>query len=381
MPPQLTEVWGGTYLQVLIVLLVFALGIPALILQIAVPENIRRIILDRMKRTWWHLSWRRLIIALSIASLVFVWFLHPCSNGFLPTWKSYIAAIIISIVLFLTIQFWWRMFLLGMPVREMAVRIMRRDLSGTYSKRWLLDEKILDDLTHLGEQGTSGYEKELVIDSFDHLTEYVQNSERYRGVELEDLIRGFETILTDKENQGSNRNFCLVCNILKRIQDNIKDRGLSSLTDASLTLQTLGRLGVFAIETKSESTALTFLEAVASDNNVLFQMGLSALRARRSHIATAALTKLEALAEQTPLLTPIKTVHLFGLLSHFWTAGSSTRLRAKSFLFRMQGFFSPSLAECLKLAIEYHYNITNFDTADALVVMLEDIKKGNLSII
>jgi hypothetical protein len=329
-----------------------------------------------MGMRWWYI----LTGAIVIASFSFIWLLHPCSTASCSIWKNYTSAIVITVILISIILFWW--IKLSSHGRKRLLHYLEKWLQKTFSKGRSLEEKTkaLDDLVYLGEQGKPGDEKELVLKAFDHLAEYVHSSEQYRGVELEELIRGSETILVSKEKPGNENNFCTACNILKRILNRLYDLGLSSSLDADLTLKTLGRLGIVAIETKSESTALTFLEAVASDNNIIFQMGLSALRTKRFHIATASLNKLEALAEQSPQLTPDKTVHLFGLLSHFWTIGSSTRKRAKSFLFRMQGSFYPSLPECLNKAIDYHYNRTNYETSDALVVMLEDIRKGNLTL-
>lgn len=377
MSPQLTEAWGAAYIHILVIMLVFALSIPPIIFQFAMPEHIRRIILRREGLRWWYI----LTVAIMLSALCFIWLLHPCSIGSLTLSKSYIAGVIITVILISICLFCW--YKLGIPAiyaKERIVDDVREDLAKSFRETGILEESQLSDLVSLGEQGDSGHEKELVIEAFGCLAKDVLASDKYNGVGLEEYIRGFETILTGREKQGSDRNFCSACDILKCIRNQLDERGFSISHDANFTLKTLGKLGNVAVEEKSESTALTFLEAVASDKYILFHIGLSALRAQKFHIATAALNKLEALAEQTPPLTPDKTVHLFGLLSHFWTTGNSARKRAKNFLFRMQGFFSPSLGECLKMAIEYYYNITSYDTADALTVMLEDVRKGNLTL-
>jgi hypothetical protein len=368
LPPQLTETWGAAYLQILIALLVFAFGVPALILQVTLPEDVRRIIFGRRRMA----SWLIIMIWLGLFCLAFVWLLHPCPNGSSSDWQNILAGAIVTVTIALAIGFWWRN--LYTSARERIARDLEDSLIKTFRRRGFLEENTLSDLIYLGVHGDPGIEKRLVLEAIDHLAEKVQQSEKYEGDELEDVIRDLETTLTSKDKPGSDRNFSLACTILTCVRNRLEDRGWSSHPDAQLVQSTLGGLGVAAVETKAQSTALAFLEAVASDRDTLFEMGLVALRAERFHIATAALNKLEALAEFSLPLTADRTVNLLGLLAHFWNSGISTRRRAESFLARLKDSFSPSLQECVEKSLEYHYGIARYDTADKLAKMLQDIK-------
>lgn len=73
MPPPLSEAWATAYVQILITLVVFALGVPALAIQLVVQDDIREVFHRRMRVTGWVTS---LIVTL-LAFIAFVWVLHP----------------------------------------------------------------------------------------------------------------------------------------------------------------------------------------------------------------------------------------------------------------------------------------------------------------
>jgi hypothetical protein len=72
-PPQLSETWAAAYVQILITLVVFALGIPALAIQFVVQDDIREVFRRRMRITGWVTS----LVVILLAFIAFVWFLHP----------------------------------------------------------------------------------------------------------------------------------------------------------------------------------------------------------------------------------------------------------------------------------------------------------------
>lgn len=73
MPPPLSEAWATAYVQILITLVVFALGIPALAIQFVVQDDIREVFHRRMRITGWVTS----LAVILLAFIAFVWFLHP----------------------------------------------------------------------------------------------------------------------------------------------------------------------------------------------------------------------------------------------------------------------------------------------------------------
>lgn len=365
MPPQLTETWGSAYLQIVIVFLLFALGVPAVLFQIAIPEDIRRIVHRQFKKGWFYSA----SIALTLISLSFVWLFHPSGTGSppIPDWKSYTSNIIVTIVFVSILIFWWKN--LGSYTREKIVDRLKSEIINILVNQGVLNEKILEDLVYLGEQGNPGDEKNLELEALDDLAKIMQEEECYRGSELGDLINGFETILTGNTKPGSDRNFRAACAILKGIWDRANDKGMGSLPDARQSANALGCLGTEAIEKKFETAAFEFLEAVSTNKDILFEMGLEALRAKKFYMARVALHKLEALPGHESPFSLETSNYFLGLLAHFWDLNGSARLHAHMRISRNRAKFLPALADHLQNAIDYHNAMANYETVDALECM------------
>src|SRR5215213_3258132 len=72
----LSETWASAYVQILITLIIFALGIPALAIQLVVQDDIRTVFQRRWKWTMWII----LVIGIFGAFISFIWILHPPFN-------------------------------------------------------------------------------------------------------------------------------------------------------------------------------------------------------------------------------------------------------------------------------------------------------------
>ena len=72
----LSEAWATAYVQILITLIIFALGIPALAIQLVVQDDIRTVFQRRWKWTMWSI----LVLIILAAFFAFVWILHPPFN-------------------------------------------------------------------------------------------------------------------------------------------------------------------------------------------------------------------------------------------------------------------------------------------------------------
>ncbi|TKJ41161.1 hypothetical protein CEE37_05700 [candidate division LCP-89 bacterium B3_LCP] len=367
MAPQLTAPWATAYLQVIVMLLVFALGIPALLFQLSIPGEIHRIIRRRMKMRWLFI----LMIFMVFASILFIWVLHPCGSASLTNDMCFYAALIITSIIALILAFWIHQF--RRSVREKIVVQLTKISKKSINKKNTVDAPSLADLVYLGERGKPGDEKSSIIDAINGLAEVIQSDQKYDGTSLEDVINGIEAILVDRENQGSDKNFLDALETLIGINTRLGDRQLSNRFDAYVTNMALSNIGIISVQTKSESTALTFLEAVRDNPNSLFKMGVAALEAEKFQIATHALNRLEAIAEREDKIKSKGNENLFGMLAHFWVRKGSARRRAQLFFTRMEGSFEPSLRDCITGATEYHYTFADFTTADALGEMLEEV--------
>src|SRR5687767_7005560 len=96
--PEVTEVWATAYVQILVLVFVFALGVPALLFQLIVPEDVRQVVHHRWRISGWYAS----TFLLALASVAFVWVLHPHASAVpalstFPQWKSVFASVIVTL--------------------------------------------------------------------------------------------------------------------------------------------------------------------------------------------------------------------------------------------------------------------------------------------
>ena len=411
LPPPLTEAWAAAYLQILIGLFVFALGIPVLAFQLIVQEDVKHVAQHRMRVRGWLVS----TLALFAGSILFVWLLHPMQAGsdqitlaqLYPNGTAYLAA---SIVTFTpSVAAWFGIRLISGHRRAQVIKRLTEDLRKSFARQGYFDSTVFDDLIYLGEHGKAGEEKEMVLAIVEDLVRDIQGRDNYQGCELEDLIRSIEVILCG-ECQGDDRNFCHAANILKEVWDTLTTREQKMHSDASAALHVLKSLSLISVTDKSEQTTLEYLEEDAlCDSNIVFEVGFTALSAKRFLIATAALNKLEALvAEHTALTRAARdelaawrkqnapaiakgdgairdelerrewalgeqlTVNgevasnLLGLLSHFRSSGLSASKRAETSLSQNSDAFLAPLPDSLKAAFTYHFNRGQYDTSDRI---------------
>jgi hypothetical protein len=86
-PPHLTETWESAYLQILIATLLFSLGIPAFIQQLA-HENIRHLAQEQIGKRW--LAFPGAVIAAAVTLLL--WFSSPCASPEVTALKEWVAS-------------------------------------------------------------------------------------------------------------------------------------------------------------------------------------------------------------------------------------------------------------------------------------------------
>jgi len=384
-----TEAWAAEYLGGVISLLVFALGIPTLILQFAVPEELRTVSSRRLK--WLRRISGVVSLIAASAALLFVWYIHPCSlplDVIVPdsytqyhVWPSVLVTVVVVVILVV----WF--FQTEEYRRDVVIRSLQKRCVRSIRSRGILAERFLSDLIYLGQQGNAGREKHQVLKAFDELAALLQDRPQYVGDGLADLVYGIETTMMGGEKTGELGNFLQAAGVLERIILRLQKPEFSAAPDTAIVLWTLERLGVASLDLGPERAALAILQVVASAaegqdearqfaSERLFGIGRSALTdGQHFLVAVAALSKLEALAERRTPLRGEVAADLLGLLAHFWASGRTARRHAKSVLERMEELFDPSLLDRIRAAIEHQYRTAKFDTADKLGEMLEDLAR------
>jgi hypothetical protein len=365
-PPQLTEAWGAAYLHIIIILLVFAYGIPFLLLQILVSEEIKRII-AHYRKEWFIVL---LAILTAFIAVIFIWFLHPCSNGLAQSWQHWASAILVTIIIGLTVFCWLRY--VGLLSTVKVARFLGKKLQKSARKNKMTKEEI-SDLISLGEKATSGYEKNIVLQVLEKpILTAIMAKKNNLGDVLAQFLRDIHRILVNKEKPGNDDNYYTATEIIGNIIS--KFEGQSSPLNYYVTMAYLAfeRLAAAAIEANYDTIVQCIVQKTR-DSRTLFQIGLSALNSRRFFMAVVALNKLEAIALENVVISADKSVYLLGMLAHFWNYDVTSKSRAKQFLNTYRNQFSPSLRRNVNIATEHFKMAPDYDTADKLVLMRSKI--------
>lgn len=290
-----------------------------------------------------------------------------------PWYQSMIAGLIVTVIPIaaLTLGYW----LPSTFTRKKVIKQFEADLISSIKKHRRPKPDTLLNLTYLGEHGNPGIEKQLVLESFKRVASALQDEPGYKGRELAEMIKSISPILLNTEKPGNDENHKFAANLLHTIWRKVS--GKYSYLDAMLAATTLKQLGLEAVMSKSDETALRYVsEGALCDDSIVFELGVLAVRTGRFNVAMDALRNLEVMAfadEIQPEDRKEATHSLLGLLANFIAAGEASRRRAESFLTRERSAFVPSLEVCIKEATDYHFIKADFFTADKILAMEREL--------
>lgn len=132
--------------------------------------------------------------------------------------------------------------------------------------------------------------------------------------------------------------------------------------DYQYAVELLKRIGKKSIEKCTRSTCQCIIELSKNDADILFSLGVLALKYNRFEIFKTIQHKLESLAEKKGLKQNEETAYLLGMLSHIRKVESQAmRDLANSYLETNKNIFEPSLISCMVHARDFH---ERFDTKD-----------------
>lgn len=390
--PSLTESWAIVYFEVTVAIMIFGIGVPSLIMQAIVSEHIRDIVYRHRKGQRGIFAF---VISLAVCALSFVWILrdqrtyavsdsslNPGGGSLLlellnflqqkpiADWTSAILMTfaILAMTFFLYFQNFYR--------RDRLLEYLQEKCKSKIARSGSLDEKILMDIRSLGEHSQSNMDRKKVLVVLRRLADTMLARQGYTGTRLQPVFQAFPVTLRG----GSTDTFMRAGKILRRIIIRLQRGGLNHSPDCMAALNSLQHIGELALELESEMAALTILDMVTlvgqgadgiyrETSRILFELGNRGLDLNRFLFATAALNRLEAMADQEPALL----ANYLGLLSHFWNAGPTAKQRAQRSLEKIT--FHSSLRECIHSAQKHHTTLAHFKTADNLEILFENISQ------
>jgi hypothetical protein len=361
----------------IITLLVFLIGVPALVAQ-SMPTEVRRVVMKRSSRlqitTLFFVGLAALVIAGGAVLAA------PTGNDDRPVWGGVttLLFLIVALAALRIVGFYGR--------RDTVVHALAREARRELANGRLA-EGPLAEMIALGIQSHPGQDKGLVLQDLQELTERVCEHPRYRGDRLETLIVGLVDVLTSGPRPWSPQNFDTAAGILKQIVITFSAKGSPEFRDVDLVhaVRVLSELGQAALTLDNEHTPMHYMQALASTGNrhrgiatavsqALFELGEAAIEKKQLFVAVAALDRLSTLVETYAPARGELAADALGLLAHFWRAGDSAQGYALRKLSDLSQNLALELPAALKAAREHYAQRTRFHTADKLYQLIEDLR-------
>jgi len=369
-------------------LLIFLVGIPALILQLISSAERRAVIKQEGLDVKSFLV--KAIIVLTIGVIL-----------------QFVFAIVLdkfrytSVIQNLTEQFLWLCIfitLFGLVLRvskqipeqygrrERIIEKLTRDVLQESNAKGRIAGGTFSDLASLGKQCEPGQEREMIIHAFKDLVKATLVSLKYEGDSFEVLIDELVHMLVANPEPRDLSNYDLAIKILSAIlsanhrlgADDDKQRSLHAISKLGQTLivhfNSVERDNIILDYVDSLEFALTKKEMLTEVSQALFEIGVCAVEENQDFIVVAVLDKMTSHAENYLPLPNEFVADMLGILAHFWIKGGSRKEFAEAKLGEVEKFLPKGRFLCLAEARIHCKQTMYFDVADELSEMIDTLK-------
>jgi len=255
-------------------------------------------------------------------------------------------------------------------IRTWLVTDLGKRIRKAIKERRVVVDADLEDLILLGENGSPGHEKAIVIKTLGSICDDVRSLPSYTGNELGVLVRGLERILDGNEESPTTDNFIEGIGIVQSTWTEIDALSKRGAPDITALIETTCSIAELALRSGSDAVASASLDVVPDVIRIPFRVGLAALLRDNFRVALAALSRLEAIAERKGEISN----ELIALVAHFAIKGRSGSHLARSFAGRIKTLDAVVL-ERASAAVAAFYLAGDFLTADLVSNYLDDLRQ------
>ena len=358
-------------LDAIVSLLMFLVGAPALVFQLATSE-IREVITQHNT----HIPTRYLLPALSgfaiflIAYLVSAIWPQPWVSG--PLWHVVIVTLLaLSLLTVITV------FPLMGKKRIINELVDKAEKGSNGQVEY--GEAELDNLILLGKESRGGEEKGWCIAGLDRLAQKALASKAYGGCQLESLVNALCAILLEGTMPSTPENFRSGTALLRRIvHAYYLGKSHPDFADADLghAIRALSLLGQEALHLQQQGTAPVCLgvlgtcldEANPAISQALREIGMQAIEQNQIAVAMESLGKLDEMLFSGDHLPAEREIlyDLIGLLAKFWEHGESGKVVARRDIAELQDDPDVQMAALIDETILHHRSTGRFVAADQI---------------
>ncbi len=371
-------------------LLIFLIGIPALIFQFMTPE-IRRIVLAPQRRCWLAVDVFLPMGAALLVSLAGI--VTEFRFGDLSPYEHNLRWVyIFSALTFITL-------IIGIRIpmrygrREAIVETLKREIKRSLKKQGYVAETAWEDLIDIGKNATLPQERKLVLDALHELAREIYHHPAYGGDGLESLIMGVVDIISQGGGAVSGENYQVAAAILQDVALNADE--VHQAADLRRAIKAAGEIGRIALVKfdsglEGDNIVMKFVEVLglvlfhpahsplASDvTEALFDIGSLAFELDRPLIGMAALGKMTSLLSSANGFSAEQRneqlADTLGLLAHCWAKGDAHREIVHQRLAEIEAYLFAPLPQMFEMAYGYYLDRTKLETASKLTRMADEL--------
>lgn len=363
--------------EISVTVFVFLLGLPILVNQIFMPDDLRRMSKKNYNE---NIIVQILILAVILVAIVAVAFIsniYPAID--LGAKKSDLVTVLFGLLLCSTLGFLFFNMFKSQGYRAKIIQMIKVKIVRGIRKTEQLDPAFFEDLQYMGIYSKGGAETRNVIEALEEILTHVMNL-RNGDFDSDGLISIIDTLcqaVTNSVEPGSKNNMIEVLTIYKGILMKLSDYNTpeNEVFYGNETRKIKDCTTKIALAALKRDYAdmmplvLNVITLIPRSSDKLFDIGLLALGQGQYQIATNVLAEIMD-RDNIDYLT---MNNYLGLVAHFFIAGESARQYATRSL--QTNRIEPT-PEQIRSAREYHYIMSNFKTADFLNHFIEDLKKG-----
>lgn len=267
--------------------------------------------------------------------------------------------------------------------REKIIDKLTQDVLRESEGKGRIGGGTFNDLANLGKQCDPGQEREMVVNAFKELAKATYVHPQYQGDSFEGLIDELVHVLASNPEPKDLVNYDTAIKILSAIlsadnhfgADHDKQRAVHAISKLGRTLiihfDSVERDNIILDYIDSLEFALTKKAMLIEVSQALFEIGICAIEEQQDFMVVAALDKMTSLAEGYPPLPREFVADMLGLLAHFWARDGSRKEFANTKLCEVEKFLPKDLVSSLDEARLHCKQTMYFDVADELTQMIE----------
>ena len=367
----------------ILTLLIFLVGIPALVLQLISAAERRAAI----KRDGLDVrsSLTIALVVIGFGLTVQLWFTYAStdSNDAFRTIIQQLIWLGIFIPLIILVLRVAKRIPEQYGRRERIIEKLTQDVLKEVKKKGHIAGGTFNDLANLGKQCDPGQEREMVINAFIDLVKDTLAKPQYKGDSFEVLVDELVHVLAANPEPKDLNSYDTAIKIFSAIlsangrleTDDDRQRAVHAISMLGRTLiihfKSVERDNIILDYIDSLEFALTKREMLTEVSQALFEIGICAVEENQDFMVVAALDKMTSLAENYPPLPNEFVADLLGLLAHFWAKDGSRRELAERKLCEVEKYLPKDRVSSLEGARVHCKQTMYFDVADELAHMIE----------